>query len=200
MRDSTDCRRRQLFGTFVMLVAAGCGGSPTDPKVANSEAVPSETAAEPTAVQHVSIDLEILDHAGLKQRVAEKRGRVVILDCWSTWCPPCIKEFPNLVALYGRYDKNDLACISASLDYDGLGRPEDRLADVRAFLEKHEATFDNVLCAEDDVTMYEKLGVNGVPAVFVYDRDGSLAKRFGGAAGEFSYQDVEDTVKRLIDQ
>jgi thiamine biosynthesis protein ThiC len=61
-----------------------------------------------------------VDHTGLMQEVARQRGKVVVLDCWSTSCPPCVKEFPGLVRLAAAHPDR-VACLSLALDYDGSG-------------------------------------------------------------------------------
>lgn len=191
-----NCRSRTARLFVILCLASGCT-EPTHSGGTPSATLPESENTTP-APASPDVELQVLNYAQLMELVASKRGRIVVLDCWSTWCPPCIREFPNLVALDARYDDTDVACISASLDFDGLGDPEDRRPQVLEFLTKQGAAFDNVLCAEDDVTMYEKLGVNGVPVVFVYGPDGKLAKRFGDAEGEFTYEDVERYVQTLL--
>ncbi len=134
--------------------------------------------------------------------VAGHRGKVVVLDCWSTSCPPCVREFPGLVALARNHP--DVACLSLSFDYEGIGAPEDALPQVREFLEEVGAgSIDNMLGREESDTLYEKLGLASVPAVFVWDRDGSLARRFDDDSSRepgrpFTYGDVEATVRDLL--
>jgi hypothetical protein len=70
---------------------------------------------------------------------------------------------------------------------------------VLAFLEKQKATFANVLSSTPDSDLYEKLDIPSIPAVFVYDRDGKLAKRFGGGQGDFTYEkDITPFVEQLL--
>ncbi|HEX3854032.1 MAG TPA: hypothetical protein VHW01_23875, partial [Polyangiaceae bacterium] len=68
---------------------------------------------------------------------------------------------------------------------------------VLAFLTKQDATFQNVLASEESDTMLKKLGIASIPAVFVYDRDGKLAKKF--VKPGFTYaKDIEPVVANLI--
>ena len=150
--------------------------------------------------------LEVLpvDHAGLLREVARHRGKVVVLDCWSTACPPCIKEFPGLVRLAAAHPDN-VACLSLALDYDGVDTVEDLLPPVREFLDKVGARdIVNMIATEEIDAMARKLEIVGVPAVFVWRPDGSLATRYdddyaAAALGRpFTYADIEETVAGLV--
>jgi thiol-disulfide isomerase/thioredoxin len=158
-------------------------------------AVPAR-AAEPVV-------LESVDHAGVVSAVKAALGTVVVLDCWSTSCPPCVKEFPRLVALQRKYGR-EVTCLSLSLDYEGIGTVEEVLPPVKAFLESQQAGFRNLLASEDSDTMCRKLGIVSVPAVFVWGRDGAIAKRFDDDSAAktlgrpFTYDDIEAVVKECL--
>lgn len=131
--------------------------------------------------------MELVDHAAVMKRVEGGRGKVVVLDCWSTSCPPCIKEFPGLVALADKYGK-DVVCLSLAFDYDGVGKPEDVLPPVREFLQQVGAgKVHNMLGRDEADKLYEHFDLVSVPAVYVWKPDGSLARRF----------DDDDAAKRL---
>lgn len=81
------------------------------------------------------VHLRLVDHDELSKEIAKAKGRVVVLDCWSTSCAPCIREFPGLVALHNRYGHGkDVVCMSLSLDYEGIGKPEAVQGRVLEFL------------------------------------------------------------------
>lgn len=147
-----------------------------------------------------AVSVRVVDHAGLVAEVAAHRGKVVVLDCWSTSCPPCVREFPRLVALAAKFP-DDVVCISLSFDYEGIGAPADAMPKVRTFLEAVGAgRVVNLLGSEESDVLATKLDLVGVPAVFVYGRDGRLLQMFddGGAKRRlgrpFTYDDVEATV------
>src|ERR1041385_9066279 len=106
-------------------------------------AAASCVAADPVA----DVALKVLDYDGLQKLIASRKGQVVVMDCWATSCAPCIKEFPNLVALHKKYGSAKVACISLSFDYDGSDPLKDVEPPVQKFLERQGATFDNVLCS-----------------------------------------------------
>ena len=80
---------------------------------AGKAAAPQTRAVSPT----VSVPaVEILSWDQTQRRREQLRGKVVVLDVWSTYCDPCIREFPNLVKLQTRFAKQ-VACISFNTDY-----------------------------------------------------------------------------------
>ena len=151
-----------------------------------------------------AVQVKLVDHAGLLAEVARQRGKVVVLDCWSTSCPPCVREFPRLVDLQNRHG-DQIACLSLSLDYEGIDKPEELLPPVRTFLEQVRAgRLVNMLASEESDSLYAKLGIDSVPAVFVYGRDGMLLQRFDEddstkrLGRPFTYDDVETVVKQAL--
>jgi thiol-disulfide isomerase/thioredoxin len=154
-------------------------------------------APKPAAERHeTKVELQVLDWDGLQQLIAGHRGKVLVMDCWSTSCRPCLEEFPKLVAMHNTYSREDLVCVSLSFDNEGLDPIEEVKPPVLAFLEREKATFDNVLSTLDSDALYKKLEIPAVPAVLVYDRHGELAKKFTGA--KVDYAEVEEFAKQLM--
>lgn len=151
------------------------------------------------------VHLRLVDHDELSKEIAKAKGRVVVLDCWSTSCAPCIREFPGLVALHNRYGHGkDVVCMSLSLDYEGIGKPEAVQGRVLEFLKSQKATFTNMLSREDADVMYRKLMLDSVPAVFLYDQTGTLVVQFDDDSAKktlgrpFTYADIEKAIVPLL--
>lgn len=189
-------------GAAAVVVAAmiltGCGGE------RQADTTGGGPAAAPAAASPLPIEVRLVDHAGLMQEVERHRGKVVVLDCWSTSCPPCVKEFPGLVKLAAAHGER-VQCLSLCFDFDGLGKPADLLPPVQAFLEKVGAgQVVNLLSSEEADSLSAKLDLVSVPAIYVWKPDGSLAVRYDDdmAARElgrgFTYADVEKTVADLV--
>lgn len=153
------------------------------------------------------VSVKILDWQETQKLVEQHKGKVVVLDMWSTWCVPCIREFPNLVELHNEYGDR-VACISVSCDYSGIEGepPESYREDVLEFLRKQKATFDNVLSSVPSDKLYEKLDLGSIPAVLVYGPDGRLVQRFDNDEGEygeegFTYEEqVVPLVENLLEK
>ena len=202
------------------LTASGCQGRVDATATLPEDAAPVDVAkidasvpAAPKAsddgasvdvapVDGASVTVQLLDYAGIEQLVASHRGKVVVMDAWALSCPPCVAEFPKLVALSHQFGQDQLACISLSFDYEGIGKPEGKLERVTKFLAGQNATFDNVLGSEESDALYRKFHLASVPAVFVYDKTGTLRHRFDNqkaksAAEHFTYEDVGRLVEQL---
>jgi thiol-disulfide isomerase/thioredoxin len=114
-----------------------------------------------------------------EQLIAAKKGTVVVLDVWSTWCVPCVREFPGLVALHEKYG-DQAACMSLNCNYTGAEgeSPEDSRAQIERFLAEKGAHFENVISTTPDEEILQILGAAAVPIVRVYDKEGKLRKQF----------------------
>ena len=160
-----------------------------------------------TVVQHpvnVPVSVDVVDHSEIVKRIESHRGQVIVLDCWSTSCPPCIKEFPGLVNLKKDYG-DTVACLSLSFDYEGFGVPEDVLPPVKTFLEQVSAgDIENLLNRDEADALYKKMNITSVPVVIVWDRNGTLIQQFDDEyASEklgrtFAYEDVRGVVDQAL--
>jgi thiol-disulfide isomerase/thioredoxin len=137
--------------------------------------------------------------------VADQKGKVVVLDAWSTSCEPCKKEFPHLVEMHRKYGGKEVVCLSLSCDYAGIKSkpPEFYRERVEKFLVKQGAEFQNLLASDPSDELFEKMELASIPAVYVFGRDGKLAKRFDNEkatseADNFTYKDVNKLVEELI--
>jgi thiol-disulfide isomerase/thioredoxin len=137
--------------------------------------------------------------------VAGHKGKVVVLDAWSTSCQPCKEEFPNLVKLHKKHGKSGLACLSLACDYSGVKDkpPEYYKERILKFLTKQGATFQNLIATVPSDELYDQMQLTSIPAVYVFGRDGKLAKRFDNEKAEneednFTYKDVTKLVEELL--
>jgi peroxiredoxin len=101
---------------------------------------------------------------GQTYTLASLKGRIVLLNFWATWCPPCRKEMPDMENLYRTYEKKGLTVIAASDE----NRPV-----VEQFLAKNPYSFTVALDAGGKVQA--AFGVDGIPKSFIFDREGRLA-------------------------
>lgn len=177
----------RLLVVFVLtfaLFAVGCGSS------------------SPPPVARVTLDIKNWEET--LDLVAQHKGKVVVLDIWSTSCEPCMVEFPHLVALHKQHG-DKLACLSASCDYAGIkSKPPESYRDrVLEFLTKQNATFQNVLLNVESDALFASIDLASIPAVIVFGPDGKIVKRFDNddptGAGDFTYtKDVVPFVEGLL--
>jgi cytochrome c biogenesis protein CcmG, thiol:disulfide interchange protein DsbE len=130
-------------------------------------------------------------------RLSELRGRVVLLNFWATWCPPCLREMPSMERLYRALAGAGLEIVAISLD----ARPGERDAmgqlggDVGAFAREHGLTFPILLDpAGESQWIY---GVQGLPTTFLIDRNGMIREKVLGGR-EWDEGEAAELVYRLI--
>jgi thiol-disulfide isomerase/thioredoxin len=135
------------------------------------------------------VSLKVIDEKGLAEVLREHRGRPVLVDMWATWCGPCVESFPETVAFARRYGDRGLVVVSLSFD------DPDNEADVREFLEQHQAQFENFISRYGGSTRSaEAFEIEGtLPAIKIFDREGKLHASFHG---DFT----ADAVRRAVEE
>jgi len=160
---------------------------------------PADDAATPSPA------VRIAGWDAVQKSVAAHKGKVVVVDIWTTTCGTCRDEFPKFVALRRDFPKEKVACLAIACDYDGIAEkpPEFYRERVTKFLTEQKASgIDHVLLDVAFVDFLEKLELSSTPAVLVYGPDGKLAKRFDNddakrAEDEFTMTDVRKLVESL---
>ena len=121
------------------------------------------------------VDVTEVRAAELEKALKSHKGKVVLIDCWATWCVPCVKGFPHLVERHKKYADKGLVCVSLSLDK--LGDEDDYNKEkVLKFLKSKGATFPNFIVAEprkDEEALLKLIGdTQAIPYMVMFDRTG----------------------------
>jgi thiol-disulfide isomerase/thioredoxin len=125
----------------------------------------SEVVAKLKPGQPVT-DLEGLALDGEKFRLSDFRGRVVLLDFWATWCPPCVADVPKMLDLFERH-KNNLTIIGINADQDK--------STLESFVKERGISWRQVWESEPGGLWQTAFAVEGYPTYVLINRDGSLA-------------------------
>jgi thiol-disulfide isomerase/thioredoxin len=195
----------RLIAILLAIGLCWCGFAALHGIAADDKGAGDQKAAAKEGAGKPKVSIEIVDWEQTRKLVAAHKGKIVVLDAWSTSCQPCMKEFPNLVKLHQKYGGKELACMSLSCDYQGIkNKPPEFYRDrVLNFLEKQGAVFQNLLASVPADELYDKMELASIPAVFVYGRDGKLVKRFDNEEVKsedenFTYADVIKLVDELM--
>lgn len=135
-----------------------------------------------------------VDAAGLAERIAREKGRVVLVNFWATWCVPCREEFPSLARLQRTHAARGLSVLGVSTD---LARD---MPAVEKFLAEHRPPFPNYRKKSegDDQDFIEAMDPKWggeLPFSVLYGRDGKKAKVL---SGQHSYAEFEREVVELL--
>ena len=130
-------------------------------------------------------ETRFVDKAGKEMALADFKGRVVLVNFWATWCPPCVAELPSLDRLQAEMGGKDFTVLAINEDRQGA-------ALAVPFLEKHK--IENLAVHVDrQMALARALGVRGMPSTFLVDRTGKIV---GSLAGEAQWDSPE--AKALI--
>jgi thiol-disulfide isomerase/thioredoxin len=161
--------------TFYFLLALACKPAAAPISVSNKPAsinnIPQTNMPVPPSKPLGEMSWTSLDGANV-QKLKELQGKVVVLDFWATYCPPCLEEIPHLNELKNKY--------GADLQIVGLhvGGEEDE-ARVPEFVERLKINYD--LAYPEDALSNALMGTdNAIPQTFVFDRNGKLTKKIVG--------------------
>jgi peroxiredoxin len=136
------------------------------------------SALQPQAVGEQAPAFELADLGGKKQRLAAHRGKVVLLNFWATWCPPCVEELPSLVALRRALEGKDFAVLTVSVD--------DSAAIVKSFFAKHKRPLGREdrdpaalpVLMDPGKKVSASYGTEKFPETYLVDRDGVARLKF----------------------
>src|SRR4051812_4003078 len=138
--------------------------------------------------------IEGTDVEGKKVSLAGLKGKVVLVDFWATWCPPCVAAIPTLKRLEATYRDRGFAILGINLDarHEAAGEVGKSLPLVRKFLAEHEAAWTNLLDAEGAGDFARAYGVEEIPANFLVGRDGKIV------ALELGVDALESEISRAV--
>ncbi len=117
-------------------------------------------------------DFTLTDTQGSARTLSSLRGKVVLVEFWATWCPPCRDSVSELNRLYEKYQGKNFEILGISVD-EGSDAP----SVVRQFVKEHAVIYPVLVDDRNVNNLYE---VSGIPAMFLIDREGKIVKRFTG--------------------
>ena len=134
-------------------------------------------------------NVSLADADGRLHSLTEWRGKVLVINFWATWCPPCREEIPMLNALQTRWGGKGVQVVGIALD---------EAAEVREFMRQTPLAYPSLMGGDDGAKLVERLGnlLGVLPFTVVVDATGKVA---GQHLGEMDAQDTEGLLRPLPD-
>ena len=108
---------------------------------------------------------------GKKVSLSDYKGKVVLVNIWATWCPPCVKEMPSMEKLYRKFKGENFEILAVSIDEPGLKA-------VAPFMEKTRLTFPALIDSKGAIKSVYR--ISAIPESFIIDKQGFLIKKIVG--------------------
>ncbi|NLM13650.1 MAG: TlpA family protein disulfide reductase, partial [Epulopiscium sp.] len=145
-----------------------------------------------------AIDFTLVDQYGNEHTLSDYKGKVVFLNFWATWCPPCQKEMPDIEAMYQEYNQNQEDVI-----FLGVANPkseknpntrEVEKEGVIEFLEENNLTFPVVF--DETGEIFSQYGITALPTTFMIDKNGNI---YGYAPGMLTKDMMKNIIQQTLD-
>jgi thiol-disulfide isomerase/thioredoxin len=171
--------------SFVLVVACG-----QDSSAPQSDGAASGGGSEPGITKLEgstdSPNYAFVDLDGNKGSLADYKGKVLIVDVWATWCPPCKQELPHFIELYDEYKDKGFEMVGLSVD--------DSPDVLKPFIKEYNLNY--TIHWGNGQEVQSVFGpIPGIPTTFIIDKEGNIVKKLVG------YQDkavFEDAIKSLL--
>ncbi|MBQ5345634.1 MAG: redoxin domain-containing protein [Acidaminococcaceae bacterium] len=172
---------------------AGGEAASRNPAGETDAAQNAQRAAE-TNHKVAAVPFELKDQYGKTHTLSEYKGKVIFLNFWATWCPPCRAEMPDIQKLYERSPKEgEGAVIVLGVASPKLGNEKDE-AGIKAFMDKNGYTYPVLMDARGE--LFSAYGIRAIPTTFMIDREGNV---YGRVQGALSGENIDKVVKQTLE-
>ncbi len=169
--------------------------SDTAPAAQNSNAAEttekkkSDFPPVPTAIAQS----EIKDLDGNTFKIEDKKGKVVLINLWATWCGPCRAEMPELVALQEKYRDKDFEII-------GLDTDDESVEEIKAFAERMKLNYQLGYADGKILSEFIKITrLSGIPQTMIVNREGKMVLVIGGG-GARAVNNIKEMVEKTVNE
>jgi thiol-disulfide isomerase/thioredoxin len=168
----------------VLLTLLGCSKNAANSKSdSNNQPQKTEDQTVDTQGNTKAPNFTLESAKGKKVSLSDYAGKIVIVDFWATWCPPCRKGIPDLISLQKKY-RNKIAVIGISLDGDNTK------ADVVPFIKEHGINYTILYATQKVVADYGN--IEAIPTSFIIDKKGNIvAQRVGLTPKEYYEKEIK---------
>jgi cytochrome c-type biogenesis protein len=144
--------------------------------------------------QKKAIDFTLTDQYGTKHKLSEYEGKVVFVNFWATWCPPCRNELPAFQKAYEKHGRNKDDVIILGIYAPGFDK-EGTSEEVISYFKDQE--LDYPILADEGGRLFAKYAVSALPTTVMIDRNGNEATR---NTGEMTANELSEMIQRVSER
>ena len=141
-----------------------------------------------------AIDFELKDQYGKTHKLSDYKGKVVFLNFWATWCPPCKMEMPDIQKIYEKYEKQGEKSEVVVLSVAAPNTQDEKdIEGIKAFLEENGYTYPVLM--DDGGYTFGAYRISSLPTTFMIDKEGNV---FGYVQGGLTQEAMESIIEQTI--
>ncbi len=134
-------------------------------------------------------DFELLDMDEESKKLSDYRGKVILLNFWATWCPPCVREMPSMERLQQKFNADNFKVLAIN--------QMEEIDQVFAFTGQLEIDLTFEILFDSQSTVSQAYAVRGLPTTYLIDKQGNIRYRAVGGR-DFNHPEVIKIIKALI--
>ncbi|WP_018477726.1 TlpA disulfide reductase family protein [Pontibacter roseus] len=170
-----------------ILLATGIKNADVPETLQNPDATAVVDAAAVANTEMAGAGFQMVDLQGKQVAFESLRGKVVFLNIWATWCPPCIAEMPNIQKLYDKVGSDKIAFVMLSVDEGGMEK-------VKKFIDKKDYTFPVYMPASQ---FPQEFYSNAIPTTFIISPQGKIVAKQEGMA-DYNTPEVVEFLQGMV--
>ena len=138
-----------------------------------------EVVITPGSIGAKAADFKLVNLDGETVTLETYKDKVIMLNFWATWCPPCKKEIPDFIKMYDKYEKDGLVIL-------GVGGFREGLDKIQPFVDEKKINYPVLIIEQKKVESLVNNygGIRGIPTTFLIDKDGIIREKWVGPRSE----------------
>ncbi|WP_299825708.1 TlpA disulfide reductase family protein [uncultured Pontibacter sp.] len=170
-----------------ILLATGIKNADVPETLQNPDATAVVDAAAVANSEMAGAGFKMVDLQGKQVSFESLKGKVIFLNIWATWCPPCIAEMPNIQKLYDKVGSDKIAFVMLSVDEGGMQK-------VKKFIDKKKYTFPVYMPAS---SIPQEFYSNAIPTTFIISPEGKIVAKQEGMA-DYNTPEVVEFLQGMV--
>lgn len=167
-------------------------------KASESEPAENTVDKEESSISMAAFDFTLIDQYGEEHTLSDYKGKVVFLNFWATWCPPCKQEMPHIEELYQEYNLNQdevvfLGVTNPKSEAYPSNQDEEK-EDIISFLDSNGYTFPTVFDETGEV--FQNYYISAFPTTFMIDKEGNVA---GYVPGMMTKDIMQNVINQVLE-